>query len=223
VFGTGRNAVEDLTGLHLAAPRLAGSAAHPVAPGAHEQRRRSRRPRIPAHAMIALSDQRSDPSEEHAPCNKAAIARLLVQAARRQLSACQACTCVIAAGSECARGPLRQHAAPAGARRQAGGTERVISPAHYLGALRGEVPLEGVAGDSAAAPAQGKAFPSRSKPRYIRHIKRHKKLSLSQLNGVFSAFTTGTKSGIKLAWISRAWNPWCPRRRQRNSKTKSSG
>jgi hypothetical protein len=109
--------------------------------------------------MIALSDQRSDPSEEHAPCNKAAIARLLVQAARRQLSACQACTCVIAAGSECARGPLRQHAAPAGARRQAGGTERVISPAHYLGALRGGALLEGVAGDSAAAPAQGKAFP----------------------------------------------------------------
>jgi hypothetical protein len=34
MIGTGRNAVEDPAGLHLAAPRLAGSAAHPVAPGA---------------------------------------------------------------------------------------------------------------------------------------------------------------------------------------------
>jgi hypothetical protein len=90
VIGTGRNAVEDPTGLHLAAPRLAGSAAHPVSSGAHQQRRRGpRRPHQPAHAIIALSDQRSDPSKEHAPCNKAAIAKLRVQAARRQLSACR--------------------------------------------------------------------------------------------------------------------------------------
>ncbi len=39
------------------------------------------------------------------------------------------------------------------------GTERVISPAPLLGALRG-VPAEGVAGDSIAAPAQGNAFPN---------------------------------------------------------------
>lgn len=39
------------------------------------------------------------------------------------------------------------------------GTERVTSPALLaIGALRG-VPAEGVAGDGAAAPAQGKAFP----------------------------------------------------------------
>ena len=41
------------------------------------------------------------------------------------------------------------------------GTERVISPAPLTGALRG-VPAEGVAGDSKAAPAQGKAFPRSS-------------------------------------------------------------
>ena len=39
--------------------------------------------------------------------------------------------------SECARGPKTLNAAPSGARRQARRTERVISPAHLLGALRG--------------------------------------------------------------------------------------
>ena len=39
--------------------------------------------------------------------------------------------------SECVRGPKLANAAPSGARRQARGTERVISPAHLPGALRG--------------------------------------------------------------------------------------
>ncbi len=42
------------------------------------------------------------------------------------------------------------------------GTERVNSPAPLYGALRG-VPAEGVDGDGAAAPAQGKAFPKKTK------------------------------------------------------------
>ncbi|PHR95802.1 MAG: hypothetical protein COA68_16820 [Oceanobacter sp.] len=61
-------------------------------------------------------------------------------------------------GPECVRG-RKQNAAPLGAGRTACGTERVISPAHHLGALRG-FPADGLAGDSAAAQAQRKAFPS---------------------------------------------------------------
>jgi hypothetical protein len=94
MIGTGRNAVEDPTGLHLAAPRLAGSAAYPVAPGANQQRRCASAPSIAtARAFIALSDQRSDHSKRCTPCQEVAIVKLLVQAARRQLSACRACTC----------------------------------------------------------------------------------------------------------------------------------
>ena len=37
-------------------------------------------------------------------------------------------------------------------------------PRSFFGALRGKVPHEGVAGDSAAAPAQGKTFPFRENP-----------------------------------------------------------
>jgi len=45
--------------------------------------------------------------------------------------------------------------------RAAGARERVRhQPRSLSGALRGASPLEGVAGDSAVAPAQGKAFPS---------------------------------------------------------------
>ena len=64
-----------------------------------------------------------------------------------------------ASRNQSARGAQNRNAAPSGAGRQACGTERVISPALLYGALRG-VPAEGVAGDSAAAPAQGKAFPN---------------------------------------------------------------
>jgi hypothetical protein len=62
------------------------------------------------------------------------------------------------AGSECLRGHSLQNAVPSGAGRQPCGTERVISPAPFLGALRG-IPAHGVAKDSEAAAAQGKAFP----------------------------------------------------------------
>ena len=48
------------------------------------------------------------------------------------------------------------------------GNERVISPAPIDGALRG-VPAEGVAGDSEAATAQGKAFPTACSTRRSSH------------------------------------------------------
>lgn len=48
------------------------------------------------------------------------------------------------------------------------GNERVISPAPIDGALGG-VPAEGVAGDSEAAQAQGKAFPTPCSTRRSSH------------------------------------------------------
>lgn len=78
---------------------------------------------------------------------------------RREPGDClvRVCPESMTADSVCARGPTHTNAAPAGAGRRPRGTERVISPAPFL---RG-VPAEGVAGDGNAAPAQGKAFPSR--------------------------------------------------------------
>ena len=75
--------------------------------------------------------------------------------------------------NQSARGAQNKKAAPSGAGRKACGTERVISPAPLHGALRG-VPAEGVAGDSKAAPAQGKAFPSELNSVYLWTIHRPK-------------------------------------------------
>ena len=56
-------------------------------------------------------------------------------------------------------GPLRRTPRPQERAGTVRGTERINSPAPLPGVLRG-VPAEGVGGDRAAAPAQGKAFPS---------------------------------------------------------------
>ncbi len=73
-----------------------------------------------------------------------------------------------AAGSVCLRDPFRAHAAPcehvedarSSVRQQSRSSSAFTSaPFVFWGALRG-VPADGVAGDSKAAPAQGKAFPS---------------------------------------------------------------
>jgi hypothetical protein len=166
-IGIGRNAVEDPAGLHLAAPRLAGSAAHSVAPGAHQQRRRrTRRPQTPSHAFMALSDQRSDQSKRRAPCMEAAIVHLLVHAVRRQLSAYQACTCHHRRRCRVRAVPIASNAAPAGIGKWRAGQTDLMRVRHQHrsihGALRGAVPLEGVGRDSAAARTQGKAFPSKN-------------------------------------------------------------
>jgi hypothetical protein len=160
-IGIGRNAVEDPAGLHLAAPRLAGSAAHPVAPGAHKQRRCSRRPQIPAHALMALSDQRSDQSKRCAPCQEAAIASLLVRAARRQLSYCLACTCHYCRRFRVRAEPLAsklrtRRSSPLGERNRVRHQLR-----SFCGALRGAVPLEGVARDAQRLRLRGRLSPQK--------------------------------------------------------------
>lgn len=58
-------------------------------------------------------------------------------------------------------GPLRRTPRPQERAGTARGTVRATSPAPIFGGLRG-VPAEGVGGDGAAAPAQGKAFPLNS-------------------------------------------------------------
>ena len=52
---------EEARSIRLAAPCLDGSAAHPVSPGPHQQRRRASAVHRPAHATIAPSDQRDWP------------------------------------------------------------------------------------------------------------------------------------------------------------------
>jgi hypothetical protein len=87
---------------------------------------------------------------------------LLVQAESRDLSAFSSLLMPNqAADSECARGLSRETSRPQGACPSTGRKERVIRPVHHIGALRGSAPFEGVAGDSAAAPGQGKTFPFR--------------------------------------------------------------
>lgn len=86
---------------------------------------------------------------------------LPVQAESRGLSALSSLHMTnMPADSECARGLFRESPRPQERAGTVRGTERVISPAHCIGALRGSALFEGVAGDSAAAPGQGKAFPS---------------------------------------------------------------
>ena len=64
-----------------------------------------------------------------------------------------------ASRNQSARGAQNRNAAPSGAGRTACGTERVISPAPNHGALRG-CPRRRGSRRRAAAPAQGKTFPS---------------------------------------------------------------
>ncbi len=60
--------------------------------------------------------------------------------------------------SECPRGPKTSDAAPSGARRQARGTERVISPAHLRWALRG-IPAEVGVEETACGLGPGRSPP----------------------------------------------------------------
>ena len=64
----------------------------------------------------------------------------------------------VTAGSECVRGHLCQNAAPSGARRRRARKSATSAPLIIRGVV-GRIPADGVAGDGAAAQAQGKAFP----------------------------------------------------------------
>lgn len=120
-------------GLRLAAPRLAGSAAHPASPGPNKPRRRgTRRPQQPACDGIAPSGQRGRHGKDTHPDRRRAWKR---QRSGREAGACRLnrprmkpCP----PQAECARGPS-PNAAPAGARPRAGGTECVPSPAPLTG------------------------------------------------------------------------------------------
>ena len=133
----------------------------------------ARRPHQPAHA--------TDDTERPARCRKPTMRTLnggvcyscQDRPPRRGLSSGRPILLLLQAAIRVRAGPIAKHAAPSGAGHQACGTERVISPAPLHGALRG-VPAEGVAGDSKAATAQGKAFPSELDSVYLWTIHRPK-------------------------------------------------
>ena len=85
---------------------------------------------------------------------------LLVQAESRGLSAFFSLLMPNHARRFRARaGPFSSSTAPCEHVARRAQAECVIRPAHCIGALRGSAPFEGVAGDGAAAPGQGKTFP----------------------------------------------------------------
>lgn len=104
---------------------------------------------------MSPSDQRVDQISERRQ-------KSLTCSCRRKSGVCRLWTPAlipVSAGSVRARGLSRQTPRPK--ERAAGARDSVRHQDPLtIGALRGASPLEGVAGDSAVAPAQGKAFPS---------------------------------------------------------------
>ena len=142
-----------------AAPCLDGSAAHPVSPGPNQQSRRaSAVHQHPARAFMTRAASEVAKAKESHPERRR---KSLTCSCRRKGGVCRFSSPAretMPADSECVRGLPHQNAAPSGARRKACGKERVISSARLSGRC-GVSPLEGVGGDSVAAPAQGKTFP----------------------------------------------------------------
>jgi hypothetical protein len=142
---------------------LDGSAAHPVSPGPHKQHRRASADHKPAHAIIAPSDQREWPKQG-------------IRALKGG-----SCRCVDQAGGKsglvgfhrlrmqtfppipCARGAFlvkrrARRSMPQGMRDRAR-----HQPRSSYGALRGEVPLEGVAQDAQRLALRGRLSPFRNR------------------------------------------------------------
>ena len=149
-----------LAGLRLSAAGLAGSAAHPPLRASATKTpapRADHKPTMPLLKRPRPADDRQN--QRRAPAKEATAKAPvrdwqggILSSGRSRAGACRA-------GSQVRAGPSWSNAAPSRARHRTGGKERVISPAPYSGRCRGFAPAEGVAGDSAAAPAQGKAFP----------------------------------------------------------------
>ena len=158
-FKDGRNAVEDPSRLRLSAPRLAGSAAHPVSPGPNKQRRRvCAVHQHPARAIMTRA------TSEIAKAKDSHLERrwaLLSCSCRQKGGACRFSSPAheIMLPIQSARGAL-------GVKRRAlrSGPQGLRDRARHqlrssFGALRG-VPARRGSGRRNAARAQGKAFPS---------------------------------------------------------------
>lgn len=152
-------------GLRLAGPCLDGSAAHPATSAGRTKNagaRAARRPHQPPHALNDAERPARRPRSIMCTLNGGVYRTYQDRPPRRGLSSGRPILLLLQAEIRVRAGPKNRNAAPSGAGRKACGTERIISSAPLHGALRG-VPAEGVAGDSEAAPAQGKAFPKRPK------------------------------------------------------------
>jgi hypothetical protein len=158
----GWNEVEDpaLAGLRLSAAGLAGSAAHPPLRGSATEtpvHRTDHKLTMRLSKDPRLADDRQN--QGLAPAKEATAKAPVRDWPGRGLSSGQSRAGACRAGSQVRAGPFSSNAAPSRARHRTGGKERVSSPAPHSGRCRGFAPAEGVAGDSAAAPGQGKAFP----------------------------------------------------------------
>ncbi len=141
-------------GLRLNAAGLAGSAAHPDSlepennAGASAPSDATCSCRYWSERPARLPKKRGRTLE-----GSANLIHCLHQWRGRGLSSARWRLLIFLADPECARGKQKTPSPDDFNRRSA-----ASAPAHLAGVLRG-VPAEGVAGDSTAAPAQGKAFP----------------------------------------------------------------
>ena len=153
---------DPLRGLRLAAPCREGSAAHPVSPGPHQQRRRASAVHRPAHATIGPSDQREWPKQRTCAL-KGGGCRCGGQAGgkpgpvgfhRLRMKSCPSI--------QCARGAfLVKRRARRSAPERCAGPSASSAPLIRSRGVAGNLPRRWGSERRKAARAQGKPFPSR--------------------------------------------------------------